>query len=146
MTIVDDDTCRVVGVHVRVAFLCACEAIKHFLDDGKTGAIVNVSSVHQIIPKLRFLSYSVSKGGIWNAKIKFEPTADPRLKHRDCWTKTHCLGIVASTFRGVSRFPSHWKTVALIATSEMTMILPRFSRVLVFRMRTAWAPDGRFSS
>jgi glucose 1-dehydrogenase len=49
----------VLGVNVRGAFLCLHEAIKHFLDDGKTGAIVNVSSVHQIIPELRFLSYSV---------------------------------------------------------------------------------------
>jgi hypothetical protein len=27
------------------------------------GAIINVSSVHQVIPKPRFLGYSVSKGG-----------------------------------------------------------------------------------
>jgi glucose 1-dehydrogenase len=58
--------CRVLDVNVRGAFLCAREAIKHFLDEGKTGAIVNVSSVHQMIPKLRFLACSVSKGGMQN--------------------------------------------------------------------------------
>jgi glucose 1-dehydrogenase len=46
--------------------MCAREAIKHFLTQNKPGAIVNVSSVHQIIPKPRFLSYSVSKGGMQN--------------------------------------------------------------------------------
>jgi glucose 1-dehydrogenase len=56
----DDDTCRVLAVNVRVAFLCACDAIKHVLDDGKTEAIVTVSNVHQIILKPRFLAYSVS--------------------------------------------------------------------------------------
>ncbi|HEU4911375.1 MAG TPA: SDR family oxidoreductase, partial [Actinomycetes bacterium] len=30
------------------------------------GSIVNVSSVHQVIPKPRFLGYSVSKGGMQN--------------------------------------------------------------------------------
>jgi glucose 1-dehydrogenase len=57
---------RVLGVNLRGAFMCAREAIKHFLAQNKPGAIVNVSSVHQIIPKPRFLSYSVSKGGMQN--------------------------------------------------------------------------------
>jgi len=57
---------RVLGVNLRGAFMCAREAIKHFLAQNKPGAIVNVSSVHQIIPKPRFLSYSVSKGGLQN--------------------------------------------------------------------------------
>ena len=37
-----------------------------FLDSGRGGAIVNVSSVHQVIPKPRFVGYSVSKGGMQN--------------------------------------------------------------------------------
>jgi NAD(P)-dependent dehydrogenase (short-subunit alcohol dehydrogenase family) len=41
-------------------------AIRHLLADGRSGAIVNVSSVHQIIPKPKFLSYSVSKRGTKN--------------------------------------------------------------------------------
>jgi glucose 1-dehydrogenase len=57
---------RVLGVDLRGAFICAREAIKHFLAEHKPGAIINVSSVHQIIPKPRFLSYSVSKGGMQN--------------------------------------------------------------------------------
>jgi glucose 1-dehydrogenase len=58
----------VLAVNLRGAFLCAREAIRVFLgqDGGAPGAIVNVSSVHQLIPKPRFLGYSVSKGGMQN--------------------------------------------------------------------------------
>ncbi len=57
---------RVLAVNLRGAFLCAREQIRQLLADGKGGAIVNVSSVHQIIPKPKFLPYSVSKGGMQN--------------------------------------------------------------------------------
>jgi len=57
---------KVVAVNLRGAFLCAREAIRHFLAEGKPGAIVNVSSVHQTIPKPDYLGYSVSKGGMQN--------------------------------------------------------------------------------
>ena len=61
-----DDFDKVLGVNLRGAFLCAREAIRHFLDEGKSGVIVNVSSVHQVIPKPDYLGYSVSKGGMQN--------------------------------------------------------------------------------
>ncbi len=57
---------RVLAVNLRGSFICAREAIRHFLGDDKSGAIVNVSSVHQLIPKPRFVGYSVSKGGMQN--------------------------------------------------------------------------------
>lgn len=57
---------RVLATNLRGAFLCAQEAIRHFLAENKSGVIINVSSVHQVIPKPRFLSYSVSKGGMQN--------------------------------------------------------------------------------
>jgi glucose 1-dehydrogenase len=57
---------RVVGVNLRGAFLCAQHALRHFVADERPGAIVNVSSVHQEIPKPRFVGYSVSKGGMQN--------------------------------------------------------------------------------
>ncbi len=57
---------KVLAVNLRGAFLCAQQAVRHFLDSGRGGAIVNVSSVHQVIPKPRFLGYSVSKGGMQN--------------------------------------------------------------------------------
>jgi glucose 1-dehydrogenase len=57
---------RVLGVNLRGSFLCAREQIRGLLDDERPGAIVNVSSVHQLIPKPKFLGYSVSKGGMQN--------------------------------------------------------------------------------
>jgi glucose 1-dehydrogenase len=57
---------RVLAVNLRGSFLCAREAIRHFLDEEKSGSIVNVSSVHQLIPKPGYLGYSTSKGGMQN--------------------------------------------------------------------------------
>jgi glucose 1-dehydrogenase len=57
---------KVLAVNLRGAFLCARETIKRFLDTDTPGVIVNVSSVHQLIPKPQYLGYSVSKGGMQN--------------------------------------------------------------------------------
>ena len=57
---------RVLAVNLRGAFMCARDAIRHFLDEEKPGSIVNVSSVHQLIPKPGYLGYSTSKGGMQN--------------------------------------------------------------------------------
>jgi glucose 1-dehydrogenase len=57
---------KVLAVNLRGAFMCAREAIKHFLEQEKPGSIVNISSVHQLIPKPDYLGYSVSKGGMQN--------------------------------------------------------------------------------
>jgi len=57
---------RIIGVNLRGAFLCSREAIRHFLERGKGGVIVNNSSVHEIIPKPKYLPYSISKGGLGN--------------------------------------------------------------------------------
>ena len=61
-----EDFQRVLDVNLKGAFMCAREAIRHFLAEGKPGSIVNVSSVHQLIPKPDYLGYSVSKGGMQN--------------------------------------------------------------------------------
>jgi glucose 1-dehydrogenase len=57
---------KVLAVNLRGAFLCAREAIKRFVAGGKPGVVINVSSVHQVIPKPDYLGYSVSKGGMRN--------------------------------------------------------------------------------
>jgi glucose 1-dehydrogenase len=57
---------RVLAVNLRGAFMCAREAIRHILAEGKPGSIVNVSSVHQLIPKPGYAGYSASKGGMQN--------------------------------------------------------------------------------
>jgi glucose 1-dehydrogenase len=57
---------KVLGVNLRGSFLCAREAIKRFLSADTPGVILNISSVHQVIPKPNYLGYSVSKGGMQN--------------------------------------------------------------------------------
>jgi glucose 1-dehydrogenase len=57
---------RVLAVNLRGSFMCAREALRHFIAADKPGAIVNVSSVHQLIPKPGYLGYSTSKGGMMN--------------------------------------------------------------------------------
>jgi glucose 1-dehydrogenase len=56
---------RVVAVNLTAAAFCSARAIRHFLAHGD-GTIVNVSSVHEIVPKPGYLSYSVAKGGLGN--------------------------------------------------------------------------------
>ena len=66
--LVNGDFDRVIDVNLRGAFMCAREAIRHFRNQSPPtrGSIVNVSSVHEEIPKPGYLGYSVSKGGMHN--------------------------------------------------------------------------------
>lgn len=57
---------RIIGTNLRGAFICSREAIKHFLSRSGGGVIVNNSSVHEIIPKPKYVPYSISKGGMEN--------------------------------------------------------------------------------
>ncbi len=57
---------QVIAVNLRGAYLCARETIQHLLAIQKPGVIINVSSVHEIIPRPMYLSYSISKGGMGN--------------------------------------------------------------------------------
>jgi glucose 1-dehydrogenase len=60
---------QVLAVNLRGAFLCAREAIRGFLDAPagqapSRGVILNVSSVHEKVPRPHYLSYAVSKYGL----------------------------------------------------------------------------------
>lgn len=57
---------RVIAVNLRGAYLCARETIKHLLSQNRSGIIINISSVHEIIPRPMYVSYSISKGGMEN--------------------------------------------------------------------------------
>jgi glucose 1-dehydrogenase len=57
---------RILSVNLRGAFLCAREAIKQFVSQNQPGTIINISSVHEIIPRPSYLTYSISKGGMGN--------------------------------------------------------------------------------
>jgi glucose 1-dehydrogenase len=56
----------VMQVNLRGTYLCAREALKHFMQRGNGGIIINVSSVHEIIPRPTYISYSMSKGAMEN--------------------------------------------------------------------------------
>ena len=55
---------RVLGVNLRGAFLCSRAAIAHFLTRAGGGVVLMNTSVHEIIPKPGYASYSISKGGL----------------------------------------------------------------------------------
>jgi glucose 1-dehydrogenase len=61
-----DEFDRVLDTNLRGAFLCARETIKHLLSREQAGSIINISSVHEIIPRPTYLSYAISKGGMGN--------------------------------------------------------------------------------
>jgi glucose 1-dehydrogenase len=61
-----EDFDSVLMVNLRGAFLCARETIKHLLAHNRPGVIINISSVHEIIPRPFYASYSISKGGMEN--------------------------------------------------------------------------------
>jgi glucose 1-dehydrogenase len=52
------------AVNLTGAFLCARELARARIRDGGGGVIVNVSSVHEVIPWPEFSHYCASKGGM----------------------------------------------------------------------------------
>lgn len=57
---------KIIGVDLTGPFICSREAVKHMKmqKNPKGGCIINISSVHQTIPKPHFLPYATSKAGI----------------------------------------------------------------------------------
>jgi glucose 1-dehydrogenase len=60
-----EDFERVIAVNLTAVARCAALAVRHFLDRG-FGTIVNISSVHEVVPKPGYLGYSAAKGGVGN--------------------------------------------------------------------------------
>jgi glucose 1-dehydrogenase len=61
-----DDWYKIIGVDLTGPFVCSREAVKKMQkqENPKGGCIVNVSSVHQTIPKPFYVPYATSKAGI----------------------------------------------------------------------------------
>ena len=55
---------KVLAVNLTGAFLCTREAARGMCGAGIPGAVVNVSSVHEVIPWIEFSHYCASKGGL----------------------------------------------------------------------------------
>jgi glucose 1-dehydrogenase len=59
-----DEWRRVLDVNLTGAFLCARAVARALIAEERPGVIVNVSSVHEVIPWPRFSHYCASKGGM----------------------------------------------------------------------------------
>lgn len=55
---------RTLAVNLTGVFLGSRQALRHFVEQGEKGAIINMSSVHEKIPWPTFAAYTASKGGI----------------------------------------------------------------------------------
>lgn len=77
------DWYNIISVDLTGPFICSREAVKQMkLQKNPTGGcIINISSVHQIIPKPHYIPYATSKGGI------------------DMMTKTMALELAADNIR-----------------------------------------------
>ncbi|HDF2328312.1 TPA: glucose 1-dehydrogenase [Morganella morganii] len=59
-----DDWKKVIDTNLTSSFMTSSVAVNYFLKKNIKGNIINISSVHEIIPWPGFVSYAVSKGGM----------------------------------------------------------------------------------
>lgn len=62
--VAEADYDRVLDVNLKGAFFTAQAFVRHRLEAGPGGRIINISSVHEQLPFPNFASYSASKGGM----------------------------------------------------------------------------------
>jgi glucose 1-dehydrogenase len=74
-----DEWERVIGVNLTGPFLCSREMARGLPAGGRGGVIVNVTSVHEVIPWERFAHYCASKGGL---KLFAQTIAKELAPHR----------------------------------------------------------------
>ncbi|MCO4096922.1 glucose 1-dehydrogenase [Macrococcus canis] len=55
---------KVIDVNLRGTFIGCQLALRHFMENKYKGAIINISSVHEIIPWPHYAHYCASKGGV----------------------------------------------------------------------------------
>ena len=57
---------KILAVDLTAPFLCSREAVKHMekQQDPTGGCIINITSVHQLIPKPHYIPYATSKAGV----------------------------------------------------------------------------------
>lgn len=69
-----DEWHKVTSVDLDGVFLGAKTALQYWMTNNKTGNIINISSVHEIIPWPTFASYAAAKGGVgmFNKTIAME--------------------------------------------------------------------------
>ena len=108
-----EDFDKVLAVNLRGSFMCAREAIRHFLAEEKPGSIINISSVHQLIPKPNYLGYSASKGGMQNLTrtlaLEYAAQRHPRERRRARARRSPRSTAPGSTIR---RSASRWRSTS----------------------------------
>lgn len=77
---------RVIATNLTGAFLGCREAIDYMLEKNIKGSIINMSSVHEVIPWPHFVHYAASKGGI---KLMSETLA---LEFAPKGIRVNCIG------------------------------------------------------
>lgn len=61
----EDEWDRVIAVNLRGPYLVSQRVAEHMIDHTIEGAIVNVTSIHQTVPRRFATHYDASKGGAW---------------------------------------------------------------------------------
>ncbi len=59
-----EDWRKIIDINLTSYFLTARSALKYFVENKIKGNIINMSSVHEVIPWPTFASYAASKGGV----------------------------------------------------------------------------------
>jgi NAD(P)-dependent dehydrogenase (short-subunit alcohol dehydrogenase family) len=59
-----DDFDTTLGIDVRAAFLLSQAAARHMRDRGGGGCIVNITSVHEHVPRVNFALYAAAKAAL----------------------------------------------------------------------------------
>src|ERR687894_789317 len=55
---------EIIGINLSGAFLCAQRAARRMVDAGNGGRIINITSVHEHVPRVGASAYCSSKGGL----------------------------------------------------------------------------------
>ena len=55
---------EIIGINLSGAFLCAQRATRRMVDAGNGGRIINITSVHEHVPRVGASAYCASKGGL----------------------------------------------------------------------------------
>ena len=62
--VTEADYDRVLDVNLKGTFFATQAMVKHLMDGGRQGRIINLSSVHEEVPFPNFTAYCMSKGGM----------------------------------------------------------------------------------
>jgi glucose 1-dehydrogenase len=62
--VTEEDYDKVIDINLKGVFFATQAVVKHLKETGRSGKIINISSVHEELPFPHFTAYCVSKGGM----------------------------------------------------------------------------------